>query len=211
MNIRYSSCDETKLLQIIDSNKHLGDIDCFLDLAQKIQNELKLLESRVDWCLRCLSEEICLLERKVEEAQGKIEDAQQAIQNTPVVEIVYPHNDSIQKGEYPITHPINGDIIAKYKDTILYQQKTADGCNNQLLLLRLKERSLQEGAVKISRYLVVASEMIGRLEYARKNAQSDCNKFRQAINDAAICMERYINIRALSSSVEAVRHIDPKE
>ena len=78
-------------------------------------------------------------------------------------------------------------------------------------LLKEDERDIREGAAKISQHLSAVSEAVSRLEYARKNADSDCNEFRKAINNAAVCMKNYINVRGLHSSFEAVRHIEPKE
>ena len=211
MNIKYSSYDKNKLLRIMYSGKHLGDIDCFLELAHQIQSELSCLQSRVDSCKFNLEQQICSLERNIEEVQWRINEAQQAIQNTPTTETVYPNKDSIQKGEAPITHAINGDIIAKYKDTIAYQQKERTGYNNRLDLLKRDEQELRDGEAKISQYLSTVSKAIECLEYARKNAESDCNEFRQAIENAAACMENYVNARGSYSSFEAVRHIEPKE
>ena len=211
MNIKYSSYNKNKLLHIMDSGKHLGDIDCFLELAYKIQAELSRLQSRVDSCKIHLEQQLCSLERNIDEAQGRINEAQQAIKNTPTTETVYPNKDSIQKGEAPITRSINGDIIAKYNDTIAYQQKEIGGYNRRLHLLKQDEQDLRDGEAKISQYLSAVSEAIRWLEYARKKAESDCNEFRQAINNAAICMENYINTRGSYSSYEAVKHIEPKE
>ena len=211
MNIKYSSYEKNKLLHIIDGGKHLGDIDCFLELACKIQAELSHLQSRVNSCKIQLEQQMCSLERNIDEARGRINEAQQAIQNTPTTETVYPNKDSIQKGEAPITRSINGDVIAKYKDTIAYQQKELEGYNSRLHLLEQDEQALRDGEAKISQYLSAVSEAIRWLEYARKNAESDCNEFRQAINNAAICMENYINTRGSYSSYEAVKHIEPKE
>lgn len=211
MNIKYSSYDKNKLLHILDSGKHLGDIDCFLELACKIQAELSRLQSRVNSCKIQLEQQMCSLERNIDEAQGRINEARQAIQNTPTTETVYPNKDSIQKGEAPITRSINGDVIAKYKDTIAYQQKEIEGYNRCLHLLKQDEQDLRDGEAKISQYLSAVSEAISRLEYARKNADSDCNEFRQAINNAAVCMENYIKVRGSYVTFEAVRHIEPKE
>lgn len=211
MNIKYSSYDKNKLLHIMDSGKHLGDIDCFLDVAHKIQAELSRLQSRVDGCKIQLEQQKCPLERNIDEAQGRINEAQQAIKNTPTTETVYPNKDSLQKGEAPITRSINGDIIAKYKDTIAYQQKEIESYNRRLHLLKQDEQALRDGEAKISQYLSVVSEAIRWLEYARKNAESNCKEIRQAINNAAICMENYIKVRGSYGSFEAVRHIEPKK
>ena len=154
---------------------------------------------------------MCSLERNIDEAQGRINEAQQAIQNTPTTETVYPNKDSIQKGEAPITRPINRDVISKYKDTIAYQQKGLATYNSRLHLLEQDKQALCEGEAKITQYLFAVAEAIKWLEYARKNAESDCNEFRQAINNAAVCMENYINVRGSFGSFEAVRHIEPKE
>lgn len=211
MNIKYSSYDKNKLLHILDSGKHLGDIDCFLELAHKIQAELSHLQNRMNSCKIQLEQQMCSLERNIDEARGRINEAQQAIQNTPTTETVYPNKDSIEKGEAPITRSINGDIIAKYEDTIKHQQKELEGYNSRLHLLKQDEQDLHDGEAKISQYLSAVSEAISRLEYARKNAASDCNEFRQAINNAAVCMENYMNVRGSYGTFEAVRHIEPKE
>ena len=211
MNIKYSSYDKNKLLRIIDSGKHLGDIDCFLELAHQIQSELSRLKNRVDNCKIHLEQQTCDLARNIEKAQWQINEAQQAIKNTPTTETVYPNKDSIQKGEAPITRSINGDIIAKYKDTIAYQQKEQARYNSRLHLLKQDEQELRDGEAKISQYLSTVSKAIEWLEYARKNAESDCNEFRHAIDNAAACMENYVNARGSHNFFEAVRHIEPKE
>lgn len=177
MNINYSSYEKDKLLRILDSGKCFGDIDCFCDLARKIQSELERLDRRASWNLHQLGVEICSLERNIDEAQGRINDAQQDIQ----------------------------------KDTITHYQKEIEACKSRIDLLREDERSLRDGVSKIPQYLSDVSNAINLLEDARKNAESNFKEVRQAIKNASVCMENYINVSGSYISFEAVRHIDPKE
>lgn len=96
-------------------------------------------------------------------------------------------------------------------DTVEYQRKEKNRYNSRLQLLEQDEQALRDGKVKIPQYLSVISEAIRRLEFARKDAELDCNEFRQAIEDAAVCMGNYINTGDSYDSFEGVRHIKPKE
>lgn len=211
MKTQYSSYEKDKLIEIIEKERYLGDIDCFLGTVQRIYEQLERLKRRSDWCLSKLKEKVGSLEGDIALAEGRMTEAKKIIQNTPTVETVYPSSDSIAKGEQPSTRHINGDIIAKQEGVIREQDKIISDCKEQISILQANERTLQVGYEKLDKALHDVDCAINALDYAKRNANDDCEKVKEVIKYAATCMENYDAIRISYGADSAVSHIQAKD
>lgn len=211
MQIQYSSYEKDKLMEILEKGRYLGDIDCFLETAQRIHEQLERLKRRSDWCLSKLKEKVGSLEGDIALAEGRITEAKKTIQNTPTVETVYPSSGSMAKGEKPNTRHINGDIIAKQEGVIREQDKIISDCKEQISTLQANERSLKIGYEKLDKALHDVDCAIDALDCARRNAKDDCEKIKEVIKYAATCMENYDVIRISYGADSAVSHIQAKD
>lgn len=206
MDVEYIESEQHRLLDLLYRERHLVDIDLFMELAEKIHAELVQLERRLESCMLGLQHEINAVNGQVAEAERRIREAQQAIRNTPTTKTVTPKD-----GGKPTTQPINQDVIAKYKDTIAHNEQEIGRYQRRLSLLQQDLATLSEEETRLRDALSTVSKALEHLGYARSGAATDCLRYRQIILNAAACIDHYNRVRGSAGSYGAALHVTPKE